>query len=123
MANFTRPPGGPNQPPTNFGGFGGTGPGNPGGGFNPIGMLPPHATAGAFTHLDTLAAAGAVAAADAYAVEAALPIRHRAGSAWFMNRSVIRVFQALEVQALHEVLREQRLRRQTRNLWHSLQLR
>jgi ATP-dependent Clp protease ATP-binding subunit ClpX len=36
MANFTRPPGGPNQPPTNFGGFGGAGPGNPGG-FNPMG--------------------------------------------------------------------------------------
>jgi HK97 family phage major capsid protein len=67
-----------------------------GAGFNPIGMLPLHTTAGAYTHMDTLAAAGAVAAADADAVEAALPIRHRAQSAWFMNRGVIRVFQALE---------------------------
>ena len=67
-----------------------------GAGFNPIGMLPLHTTTGAYTHIDTLAAAGAVAAADADAIEAALPIRHRAQSAWFMNRGVIRVFQALE---------------------------
>jgi HK97 family phage major capsid protein len=67
-----------------------------GGGFNPIGMLPAHATAGAYTHIDTIAAAGAVAKEDAFAVESGLPIRHRSNAAWFMNRSVIRVFQALE---------------------------
>jgi len=65
-------------------------------GFNPIGMLPVHGTAGAYTHMDTISANGAVAAADAYAVESAVPIRHRTGAAWFMNRGVIRVFQALE---------------------------
>jgi len=68
-----------------------------GGGFNPIGMFgAAHTTTGAYTHIDTAAADGAVAAADAYAVEAALPIRHRRNAAWFMNRGVIRVFQALE---------------------------
>jgi HK97 family phage major capsid protein len=67
-----------------------------GAGFNPIGMLPPHTTSGAFTHIDTGAAAGAVAASDAYLVEAALPLRHRRNAAWFMGRDVIRVFQALE---------------------------
>ena len=66
-------------------------------GYNPIGMFgAAHTTAGAWTHIDTAAANGAVAAADAYSVESALPIRHRANAAWFMNRGVIRVFQALE---------------------------
>ncbi len=68
-----------------------------GAGYNPIGMFgAAHTTSGAYTHIDTGAAAGAVAASDAYLVEAALPIRHRARAAWFMNRGVIRVFQALE---------------------------
>jgi len=68
-----------------------------GAGYNPIGMFgAAHTTAGAWTHIDTGAAAGAVAASDAYLVESALPIRHRANAAWFMNRGVIRVFQALE---------------------------
>jgi len=66
-------------------------------GFNPIGMFGgAHTTAGAYTHIDTGLAAGAVAAADAYLTESAVPIRHRANAAWFMNRGVIRVFQALE---------------------------
>ena len=67
-----------------------------GAGFNPIGMLPAHTTSGAYTHIDTAAANGAVTAADAYSVETALPVRHRANAAWFMNRGVMRVFQALE---------------------------
>ena len=66
-------------------------------GFNPIGMFgASHTTTGAYTHIDTGAAAGAVAATDAYLVEAALPIRHRANAAWFMARDTLRVFQALE---------------------------
>ena len=68
-----------------------------GGGFQPIGMFgAAHDTTGAYTHIDTAAAAGAVAKEDAYSMESALPIRHRANAAWFMNRGVIRVFQALE---------------------------
>jgi HK97 family phage major capsid protein/HK97 family phage prohead protease len=67
-----------------------------GAGYNPIGMLPVHGTAGAYTHMDTIAAAGAIAKEDAFAVEAALPVRHRMNAQWFMNRSIIRVFQALE---------------------------
>lgn len=67
-----------------------------GAGYNPIGMLPAHTTSGAYTHIDTGAANGAVAATDAYLVESALPTRHRKNAAWFMNRGVIRVFQALE---------------------------
>lgn len=67
-----------------------------GAGFNPIGMFAVHGTSGAYTHMDTLAAAGAIAKEDAFAVEAALPVRHRMNAQWFMNRSIIRVFQALE---------------------------
>jgi HK97 family phage major capsid protein len=67
-----------------------------GGGFNPIGMLPAHTTSGAYTHIDTGAANGAVAATDAYLIETNVPLRHRRNAAWFMGRDVIRVFQALE---------------------------
>jgi HK97 family phage major capsid protein len=40
--------------------------------------------------------AGVVAIADVYAMEAALPIRHRANGAWFMSRGTIRAVQGFE---------------------------
>ena len=68
-----------------------------GAGFNPIGMFgAAHGTSGAYTHIDTAAADGAVAKEDAFSMEAAVPIRHRSGAAWFMNRQMIRIWQALE---------------------------
>lgn len=61
----------------------------------PIGMLAAYGTSGAYTQMDTIGST-VLAAADAYAVEAALPVRHRMTAQWFMNRKTIRAFQALE---------------------------
>jgi HK97 family phage major capsid protein len=66
-----------------------------GAGFNPIGVFAAKATSGAYTELETIGN-NVLAIGDAYAVEAALPIRHRASAAWFMGRAEIRAFQALE---------------------------
>jgi HK97 family phage major capsid protein len=60
-----------------------------------LGIAPAHGTVGMYTHIN-LGVDHTLAATDAYAVEAALPIRHRMGAAWFMNRAIIRAFQALE---------------------------
>lgn len=60
-----------------------------------IGVLAAYGTSGAYTQMDTIGST-VLAAADAYAVEAALPIRHRMSAQWFMNRKTIRAFQALE---------------------------
>jgi HK97 family phage major capsid protein/HK97 family phage prohead protease len=59
-----------------------------------IGIGPVTGTSGAFTSLNT--AGAALAAADAIATEAALPVRHRFYAQWFLSRSAIRRFQALE---------------------------
>ncbi len=66
-----------------------------GAGFNPIGMFAAKSTSGAFTSLETIGN-NVLAIGDAYAVEAALPIRHRQRAAWYMGRAEIRAFQALE---------------------------
>jgi HK97 family phage major capsid protein len=60
-----------------------------------IGILPAHGTSGAYSHIN-LAADHTLTAADAYAVEAALPLRHRQNAVWFMGRAIIRAWQALE---------------------------
>ena len=59
-----------------------------------IGVGPVSGTSGAFTGLST--AGASLAAADALSTEAALPVRHRFNAQWYMNRAVIRRFQALE---------------------------
>jgi HK97 family phage major capsid protein len=61
----------------------------------PRGMLPPHGTASMYTHIDTIGHVS-IEAADLYAMEAALPIRHRANGAFFMSRAAIRAFGAYE---------------------------
>ncbi len=66
-----------------------------GAGFNPIGALAPGVTTGAYTSLNTITSV-TLAAGDADATEAALPIRHRSKGAWFMSRAAIRQWQALE---------------------------
>ena len=66
-----------------------------GAGYNPIGVLAAHGTSGAYTHVET-AGNNVLAAADAYLVEAGLPVRHRMNAEWFMGRATIRAFQALE---------------------------
>lgn len=60
-----------------------------------IGVGPVNGTTGAYTSITT-AASVTLAAADADAVEAALPPRHRFGAQWFLNRLSIRRFQTLE---------------------------
>ena len=60
-----------------------------------LGIAPVHGTSGMYTHINMLTDHTLVAG-DAYAMEAALPIRHRQGAAWFMARPMIRSFQALE---------------------------
>ena len=60
-----------------------------------IGVLAAYGTSGAYTQMDTIGST-VLAANDALAVEAALPVRHRMGAQWFMNRKTIRAFQALE---------------------------
>ena len=62
----------------------------------PIGVGAPHGTSGAYAHTDTAASAGVIAAADYYKLEAALPVRHRFNSVWFLERSFIRIAQLLE---------------------------
>lgn len=64
-------------------------------GFNPIGMLCATTTTGGYTEIET-AANNTLAIGDVYAMEAGLPIRHRANAAWFMGRATIRAIQALE---------------------------
>ena len=60
-----------------------------------LGIAPAHGTSGMYLHINMLTDHTLVAG-DAYAMEAALPIRHRQGAAWFMARPMIRSFQALE---------------------------
>jgi HK97 family phage major capsid protein len=55
---------------------------------------------GAFTALETVGN-NVVAVADIYALEAALPIRHRANAAWFFNRSVIHTIAGFETATGH----------------------
>ena len=64
-------------------------------GYNPIGMIPVTGTSGIYTEVTT-AASNTLAAADAYSVEAGVPIRHRMNAQWYMGRATIRAFQALE---------------------------
>jgi HK97 family phage major capsid protein/HK97 family phage prohead protease len=66
-----------------------------GGGSASIGVVAAFGTSGAYTQLDT-AGSVTLAAADADLVEAALPVRHRFGAQWFMNRVTLRKFQAVE---------------------------
>jgi HK97 family phage major capsid protein len=66
-----------------------------GGATASIGVGPVNGTSGAYTSITT-AASVTLAAADADAVEAALPVRHRFGAQWFLNRTSIRRFQTLE---------------------------
>lgn len=61
----------------------------------PLGVGPVNGTAGAYTSITT-ATSVTLAAADADATEAALPVRHRFGAQWFLNRLSIRRFQTLE---------------------------
>ena len=67
-----------------------------GNGYEPMGVHGALHTDATYTHIDTGASAAAVAASDAYLVEAAVPLRYRKNAVWFMGRDVIRVFQALE---------------------------
>jgi len=60
-----------------------------------IGVGPVNGTSGAYTSITT-ATSVTLAAADADATEAALPVRHRFGAQWFLNRLSIRRFQTLE---------------------------
>jgi hypothetical protein len=60
-----------------------------------LGVGPVVGTSGAYTGLLT-ATSVTLAAADADATEAALPVRHRFGAQWFLNRLSIRRFQTLE---------------------------
>lgn len=66
-----------------------------GAGSASIGVGPVNGTSGAYTSITT-ATSVTLAAADADAVEAALPVRHRFGAQWFLNRTSIRRFQTLE---------------------------
>jgi HK97 family phage major capsid protein/HK97 family phage prohead protease len=61
----------------------------------PLGVGPVNGTSGAYTSLTT-ATSVTLAALDFDAVEAALPVRHRFGAQWFLNRSSIRKAQTLE---------------------------
>jgi len=60
-----------------------------------IGVGPVSGTSGAYTAVAG-GGSGVIAALDANLTEAALPVRHRFGAQWFMNRSNIRKFQAVE---------------------------
>jgi HK97 family phage major capsid protein len=66
-----------------------------GAGTASIGVGPVNGTSGAYTSITT-ATSVTLAAADADAVEAALPVRHRFGAQWFLNRLSIRRWQTLE---------------------------
>jgi HK97 family phage major capsid protein len=61
------------------------------GGVTPVGMF----VDGQYTAIETIGN-NVVAAGDAYALEAGLPVRHRMNAAWFMGRGAIRHFQGLE---------------------------
>jgi HK97 family phage major capsid protein len=61
-----------------------------------IGVGPVNGTSGAYTASGQTISASAIAAGDADAVDAALPVRHRFNAQWFMNRVNIRKFQAVE---------------------------
>lgn len=60
-----------------------------------IGVGPINGTSGAYTSITT-ATSVTLAAADADATEANLPVRHRFNAQWFLNRLSIRRFQSLE---------------------------
>jgi len=60
-----------------------------------LGVGPISGTSGAYTAVAG-GGSGVIAAADADLVEAALPVRHRFGAQWFMNRLNIRKFQTVE---------------------------
>ena len=62
---------------------------------DPIGVGPVNGTSGAYTSITT-ATSVTLAAADADATEAALPVRHRFNAQWFLNRLSVRRFQSLE---------------------------
>jgi HK97 family phage major capsid protein/HK97 family phage prohead protease len=66
-----------------------------GAGSASIGVGPVNGTTGAYTSITT-ATSVTLAAADADAVEANLPVRFRFGAQWFLNRLSIRRFQTLE---------------------------
>ena len=66
-----------------------------GGATASIGVGPVNGTSGAYTSMTTITSV-TLAALDFDAVEAALPVRHRFGAQWFMNRLNIRKAQALE---------------------------
>ncbi len=66
-----------------------------GAGTASIGVGPVNGTSGAYTSITT-ATSVTLAAADADATEAALPVRHRFNAQWFLNRQSIRRFQTLE---------------------------
>ena len=61
----------------------------------PLGVMPPYGTSNCYTQMATIGSV-TLAAADLYAVEAALPVRWRFGARWVMNRGNIRKIQALE---------------------------
>jgi HK97 family phage major capsid protein len=67
-----------------------------GAGAASIGVGPVNGTSGAYTASGQTIGAGVIAAGDADAVEAALPVRHRFGAQWYMNRVNIRKFQSVE---------------------------
>lgn len=60
-----------------------------------LGIAAAFGTVGIYTSVK-LATDHTLAAVDAYNMEAALPIRHRQGAAWYMARPMIRSYQALE---------------------------
>jgi HK97 family phage major capsid protein/HK97 family phage prohead protease len=66
-----------------------------GAGTASLGVGPVNGTSGAYTSITT-AGSLVLAAADFDAVEAALPVRHRFGAQWFLNRLSIRRAQTLE---------------------------
>ena len=66
-------------------------------GANPLGMLAAYDKA-SFTLL-TSATANTLAIADIDTTEAAVPLRHRVGAAWFMSRRTLRAIQGFETTA------------------------
>ena len=66
-----------------------------GGGSASIGVGPVSGTSGAYTAVAG-AGSGVIAEGDLTATESALPVRHRFGAQWFMNRVNIRKIQSLE---------------------------
>jgi HK97 family phage major capsid protein len=66
-----------------------------GGTHHSVGLFPAHGTVGMYGHIN-LATDHTLVADDAWAVEAALGLRHRKNAVWFMARPMIRSFQAVE---------------------------